>query len=99
MLSKSKIGMALALMVLVFATAPTVQCLGYLYAQSHQETHGCCPQKTAPADSAAPTCCIHSPAVTTHSVEIPAPILAGAALAIEPPSIIAANEATGVHDL
>ena len=95
MSSKSKIGMALTLIVLVLATAPAVQCLGYLYAQSHQETHSCCPQKTTPADTAVPTCCIHSPAVTSQSVDAPAPIwTANDVMAIEPSPVI-----TGVEEV
>ena len=85
MSSKSKIGIALALMILVVATAPAVQCLGYLSSQTHLETHGCCPQETTPANTVLPTCCIHAPAVTSHVVNVLAPgLAAGTTLASDP---------------
>jgi hypothetical protein len=99
MSSKSNIGIGLALMVLIIATAPAVQCVTYLAIQSQAQDHSCCPQKTTPVNTVVPACCIHSPAVTSHGVDVPAPILAGAVLSIEPPSIITASSATDVPDL
>jgi hypothetical protein len=99
MASKSKIGIALALMVLVVATAPAVLCVRYLATQSQAQDHSCCPQKTSPVSTVVPTCCIHSPAVTSHGIDVPAQILAGAAFTVEPLSIIAANEAPDDPDL
>lgn len=100
MLSKSKIGIALALMILVVATAPAVQCITYLPTQNQAQDHACCPKNTAFADTTVPTCCIHSPAVTSQSIDVPAPSLAvGPTLVIEPPPICAEIESTIVPDL
>jgi len=88
------------MMLLVIATAPAVQCLGYLAAQNKQQAHSCCPQKTVPVNTGVPTCCIHSPAVTSQSVDVPVPGLAlGAPLAIEPLTIVTAIESVVIPDL
>jgi hypothetical protein len=98
--NKSKFGIALALMLLVVATAPAVQCITYLPTQNQAQDHSCCPKNTVPADTVVPTCCIHSPAVTSQSIDVPAPSLAvGPTLAIEPPPVFAAMEGTIVPDL
>jgi hypothetical protein len=94
MASRAKFGIAAVMMLLVVATAPAVLCLGYL-AQSTQ-AHHCCPSKTAPALK--PTCCIHAPAVTSPSVDIPAPSVASTAVAVDPLVITARVESVSVQD-
>src|SRR4051794_23852051 len=95
MASRAKFGIAAVMMLLVVATAPAVLCFGYL-AQSTQ-AHHCCPPKTAPAVK--PTCCIHAPAVTSPSVDIPAPSVASAAIALNPVVTTASIESATVADL
>ena len=100
MSSKSKIGIALALMLLVVATAPAVQCITYLPTLNQVQDHSCCPKNTAPADTVVPSCCIHSPAVTSQNVDVPVPSLAvGPTFAIEPPPVFPAIEGTIAPDL
>ena len=100
MSGKTKVGLAAALMLVVIATAPAVQCLGYLASQNQPQTHSCCPQKTSPVNTVVPTCCIHSPAVTSQTVNVPTPTWAiGAAIAVESLPITAAIEVAIVPDL
>jgi len=100
MSGKTKVGLAAALMLVVIASAPVVQCLGYLASQNQQQTHSCCPQKTTPVSTVVPTCCIHSPAVTSQSVDVPAPSFAvGAVLTVATLQISTAIEAAIVPDL
>ncbi len=73
MSGKAKFGIAFALMFVALATAPAVQCLAYL-AQNTQTTHSCCPQQK-PQSAVPPSCCIHSPAITSHAVNVPVPIV------------------------
>src|SRR3954466_1544577 len=94
MASRAKLVIAAVMMLLVVATAPAVLCLGYL-AQSPQ-AHHCCPPKTAPA--VIPTCCIHSPAITSPSVDIPAPSVASASVAGDQLEITARVEYVIVQD-
>jgi hypothetical protein len=100
MSGKTKVGLAAALMLVVIAAAPAVQCLGYLASQNHQQAHSCCPQKTTPVSTVVPTCCIHSPAVTSQTVDVPTPnSVIGAAIAVQSLPIIAAIEIAIVPDL
>jgi hypothetical protein len=93
---RAKFGIAAVMMLLVLATAPAVLCLSYL-AQNIQ-AHDCCPPKTPPAVK--PTCCIHSPAVTSSSVDVPAPSVATfAPLPVDPLPITASIESATVADL
>jgi hypothetical protein len=85
------------MVLLVLATAPAVLCASYM-AQNTQ-AHSCCPPPTAPENTAAPTCCIHSPAVTSHGIEIPAPSVASAAVAVDLLVIIARVETATIADL
>lgn len=74
MSGQAKFGIAFALIFVALATAPAVQCLSYL-AQTDNSPHSCCHQKPAPA-SVIPTCCIHSPALTSHSFDVVTPMIA-----------------------
>ena len=83
MSGKAKFGIAFALMFVALATAPAVQCLTYL-AQDTQTNHSCCPKNSAPA-SVTPTCCIHSPAITSHTADVQAPMIASTIVAATDP--------------
>jgi hypothetical protein len=96
MASRVKFGVAAAMMLLVFATAPAVLCASYM-AQSAR-AHSCCPPTTAPGNTAAPTCCIHAPAVTSPSIDIPAPSVASTAIAVDPLVTAAWGESLLVQD-
>src|SRR6185369_6808100 len=96
MCRRAKFGVAAVMMVLALATTPALLCASYL-AQNAQ-AHSCCPPKTAPAVK--PTCCIHSPAVTSSSVDVPSPsVVAFTTLPVEPLPITAAIESAAVPDL
>lgn len=81
MSSRGKLGIACALIFVAIATAPVAACLSYL--AQNTETHSCCP-KSAPPPTVVPTCCIHSPAVTSHNVDVPVPMIASATVATDP---------------
>jgi hypothetical protein len=77
MTGRVKFGVATVLMVLAIVTAPALLCSTFLASTS--KTHRCCPPKTAPGRTVVATCCIHAPAVTSMSVDIPVPAVASAA--------------------
>ena len=86
------------LMLLVLAAAPAVLCASYL-AQNTQ-SHSCCPSDKAPVNTSVRTCCIDSPAVTTQSVDVPAPTVAVAStLAFVPTPVTVSFESAAVADL
>ena len=61
-------------MLVAIATAPAMMCLSYVAQNSE---HGCCPEKTSPA-TVTPSCCFHAFAITSHSIDGPAPMTAEA---------------------
>ncbi len=70
-------------MFVAIATAPAVVCLSYL--AQNTDTHSCCP-KGAPPATVVPTCCIHSPAITSQAVEVPAPTIVLVSVTMEDPA-------------
>ena len=92
MWGKAKFGIALLLMLVAFATAPAMQCLGLM--ASSAQPHSCCHPKPAPARPTVPACCVHSPAVTTQSAEVRAPGMAMASPVVDaaPALIVAVAE-------
>ena len=98
MFIRAKFGIAAVLMLLVLAAAPAVLCASYL-AQNTQ-SHSCCPSNKAPVNTSVRTCCIDSPAVTTQSVDVPAPTVAVAStLAFVPTPVTVSFESAAVADL
>ena len=97
MASRFKFGVVAMMLLLVLATAPAVLCASYM-AQSAR-THGCCPPTTAPGNNAAPTCCIHAPAVISPNIDIPTPSVASTAIAIVTLVTAAWGESLLVQDL
>lgn len=89
MSGKAKFGIALALMFVALATAPAVQCLTYL-SQDTQTSHSCCPQQKS-QNTVKPSCCIHAPAITSHAVDFPVPMVATAVLTEVAPVAVSLN--------
>ena len=92
----TKFVLALALIFLAVATAPAAMCVSYLAQNS--PAHGCCPEKTIPA-ATTPTCCIHSPAITSHNIVVPVPIVASAFIPADPAVLMTGADSTVVSDL
>lgn len=83
MSNRAKLGIASALMFVAIATAPAVLCLSYLAQNTH--AHSCCHKNTPPV-SIVPTCCVHSPAITSHAADVPAPMIASATVTATDPA-------------
>jgi len=83
MSNSTKLGIALALMFVAIATAPAVLCFSYL--AQNAKTHSCCP-KDSPPVSVVPTCCVHSPAITSHTADVPATMTIEATVAATDPT-------------
>ena len=71
---KTKFGIASAL-IFAIAAVPALACLSYL--AQNTNTHNCCPQEK-PQSAVVARCCVYSPAVTAHGVDVPAPMIAAA---------------------
>lgn len=82
------------MMLVAIATAPAMQCLGYLV--RNVQCHGCCHTKAAPESTTVPTCCMQSAAVTSESADVPPPTVAVAAPVMEvaPLAMVAVAEST-----
>lgn len=99
MWGKARFGIAALLMFVAIATAPAVQCLGFLTSNSH--SHSCCHPHGTPGRTVAPACCVHSPAITSSDVEVRAPNAAMAAPVVEFAPLLSAlaAESPGVPHL
>ena len=96
MANRAKLGVAVAMMLLVLATAPAVLCVSYM--AQNTPAHSCCPKPAS--DTVTPTCCIHAPAVTSQSVDAPAPSVAIAQIELAGPMMATASIAAApVTDL
>jgi hypothetical protein len=97
MSGKAKFGIASALIFVSIAACPALVCLSYL--AQNANTHGCCPQEK-PQNAVLARCCVYSPAVTAHSVDIPAPMIAAATfIAINPADLTSDVELVVIPNL
>src|SRR5512133_1256132 len=98
MLGRAKVGIAAVMLLVAVATTPAMLCLGYLAQNTH--SHSCCPEKTPPGSTIVPTCCVHSPAVTSQIVDVQAPSLAaGVSIVVAPFALSAALDSATDPDL
>lgn len=84
MFTKAKFGVASALILVAIATSPALVCINYL--AQNTSTHNCCPQEK-PQNAVLARCCAYSPAVTSQSVNVAAPMVVPATfMVLDPPA-------------
>jgi hypothetical protein len=82
MSNKTKLGIASAL-IFAIAAAPALACL--IYIAQNANTHSCCPQEK-PQNALVARCCVYSPAMTSRTIDVPAPMIATTAVTASDPA-------------